>query len=338
MKHNSIIKKVRLINLRNLILPLIILAATLLAVYYFPFAKSLKPYTIDKLSDVMSAYKSNELYIEITVPALYHTGQEHSVNGRMEGQYYYTLEDGRCYIFLFSNAFLNKLKDTQDDLSELNNVTVKAGITDNSKSLSMLMTGLARELDWSASELMDITCPYIIDELDFNYFKGQILIWIYRILITTCIILIVYSLLCIIFPYLDRSIFNLRRYGRLKEQLKQAEHEMSTDILLRQGDFIITEHFLINLSDYNLMIIPLEHIIWTYKFSSYHILRYRRRKITYTLFILGTKKLHLRIPYLSKTDANTILSYLSTAYPDTLVGYRKEYEQIAKTRTKMATR
>ncbi len=338
MKHNSITKKVRLINLRNLILPLIILIATFLAIYYFPFAKSLKPYAIDKLSDITSAYKNGELYIEITVPTLYHTGQEHSVNGRMEGQYYYTLENDTCYFFLLSNTFLDKLEDTKDDLSELNNVTIRAGITSNSRSLSMLMTGIARELDWSPSGLQDITCPYIINELDFNYFKGQVLIWIYRILIIVCTILIIYNLLCTAFPYLDPSIFNLRHYGKLKKQLQQAEHEISTDILLRQGNFIITEHFLINMSTYDFMIIPLEQIVWAYKFSSYHILRYRRRKITYTLFILGARKLHIRIPHLSKTDANTILSYLDTTYPDTLVGYRKEYEKIAKTRTKMATR
>ncbi len=338
MKHNSITKKVRLINLSNVILPFIILIATVIAIYHFPFAKSLKPYAIDNLYDVTSAYKNGELYIEITVPTLYHTGQEHSVNGRTEGQYYYTLENDKCYFFLLSNAFLNKLENTHDNLSELNNVTIRAGITSNSRSLSMLRMGIARELDWSPSGLQDITCPYIIDELDYNYFKGQVLIWIYRILITICVVLIVYNLLCTAFPYLDPSLFTLRRYGRIKQQLQQAEHEMSTDILLRQGNFIITEHFLINLSTYNFMIIPLEQIVWAYKFSSYHIFRYRRRKITYTLFILGARKLHIRLPHLSKTDANTILTYLDITYPDTLIGYKREYEHLAKTRTKMATR
>lgn len=335
MKHSLIKKKVRLINLRNLIFPLIILIITVIAIYFFPFAKNSEPYTITSLAQLQEAYKSGELYIEADIPVLYHTGQEHYVNGKAEGQYYYALEDGRCYFFLLSNSFLNKYRESQNFPAELNNITVKAVITTNSKSLSMLINTISMELDWSFSGLSSITSHYIINELDFDYYKGLIILWVYRMLLIICIIITVYNILCIAFPKLDPAVFRIIRYGSISKQLKLAEHEISTNILLKQGRFIVTEHFLINLSTYDFMIMPLDKIVWAYKFSSYHMLRHRKRKITYTLFIYGKKKLNIRISHLSKSDANTILSYLDTAYPDILIGYRKEYEQLA---TKMATR
>jgi len=306
----------------------------LLAVYFFPFAKDSKPYKLDKLADIVSAHSDGKLYIEITIPTLRHTGHAHAVNGKTEGQYYYALEDNRCYFFLLSNTFLNMLDVSADTAGVLNDITVKAGISSNPKTLDMLISGISRELNWSHSGLLDITSPYIINELNFDYYKGLAILWIYRILIIVSAVIIVHSVFCIIFPYLDSSILHLRRYGSIKKQLMLAEHEMLTNILLKQGDFLITEHFLINLSSYNFMIMPLEKIIWVYKFSSYHILRYKQRKITYTLFIHGKKRLRIRVPYLSKYDANTILSYLATAYPDILISYKKEYEQAAKKRSR----
>ena len=337
MKHSLIKKKIRLANLRNLIFPLIIvLIITLAVIYFFPFAKNSEQYTINKLTELNSAYKNDELYIETTIHTLYHTGHEHYVNGKSEGQYYYTLEDGRCYFFLLSNTFLNKYKENSSLVPPvLNDITVKAVITTNSKSLSMLINTISMELEWSFSGLSAITSNYIINELDFDYYKGLTILWIYRILLLICVIMISHSILCIIFPLLDPDAFRIIRYGSVSKQLKLAESEMSANILLKQGRFIITKHFLINLSTSDFVLMPLDKIVWAYKFSSYHMLRRRRRKITYTLFIYGKKRLNIRISHLSKSDANTILSYLDTNYPDILIGYRKEYEHLA---TKMATR
>ncbi len=336
MKHSLIKKKVRISNLRNLIFPLfIVLIITIAVLYFFPFAKNTEPYQINKLEELQDAYKKGELYIKANIPVLYHTGQEHYVNGKSEGQYYYTLEDGRCYFFLLSNSFLNKHKEAQTVPPVLNDVTVNAIITTNSKSLSMLINMISMELDWSFAGMSSVTSHYIINELDFDYYKGMVILWTYRILLLICVIIITHSIICIIFPKLDPAVFRLIRYGRLNSQLKLAEQEMSAAIHLKQGNFIITEHFLINLSTNNFVLIPLEQIVWAYKFSSYHMLRRRRRKITYTLFLHGKKKLAIRVPHLSKSDANAILSYLDSNNSDILVGYRKEYEQLA---TKMATR
>lgn len=336
MKNSLINKAVRISSLKSLVFPLIILIATTIALlYFFPFAKNTEPYKISSLNELTQAHDKGELYIETDVSMLYHTGHEHYVNGKARGQYYYTIEDGKCYFFLLSNSFLNKYKKDRSVPQTLSDITVKAVITTSQKNLSTLINMISMELDWLPSGMSFVTSDYIINELDSDYYKGIVILWIYRILILICIILIAHSILCIIFPCLEPKLLRLRRYGSLKKQLKLAESEMSSAIYLKQDSFIITEHFLINLSPDNFILMPVDKIVWAYKFSSYHMLRQKRRKITYTLFIHGSRRLNTRIRHLSKFDANSILSYLASNYPDILTGYRKEYEQIA---TKMATR
>lgn len=319
-------------NLSDLILPSIIIAIICLMLYFLPFTEVLKPTAITELSDINDAYADGAHYVNISVDTLYSTGYECSRNGRTAGKYYYTIQDNRCYFFLISQKHLNTLKRQQQSLEVLYDVNVTAGLQSGGKPQAAIMESLAKELGWTYSGLIGISSRLLINEADYHYYKSLAILYVIIFILAAACLIILRSLLAIAFPALYAPMFRLRRYGGIKAQLELAEQEMSTKLTLRQNDFLITESFLIDLSNHDVQLIPLDKIVWAYKFSSYHPFRYKHRRITYTLCLYCKQKVLFKSPYQLKINADSVLDYLNAYYPDVLIGYSKEYEKTARQR------
>ena len=331
MYSKNILNTVRIKNAINIIFPGILL--TLIIVFYIhsPLHNILNPVRTDKLSNIRTIYSSGNNYVNLTVNTLYDSGLDCIRNGKLAGRYYYAFENNYCYFFLISNKHLESYSEENDtDLSALSNFTIKAGIQNNPKVLNDIINHISRDLSWTAAGMDKSTSGYLISEPDYPFIKTCIIFAILLILTVIATLSISYSLICICCPYLYKSIIKLRHYGKIKEQIRQVNSELRDTPSLNDEHFIITKNYLLIYSSDDFQIIPLSQIIWAYKFSSYHPLKYRNRKITYTLCVYGRHNVSLISPHHSKYNTDRVLEYLSDNHPDILIGYSREYENITK--------
>ena len=312
----NILNTVRIKNAINIIFPGILLA--LIIVFYInsPLHNILNPVRTTKLSDV---------------DTLYDSGLDCIRNGKLAGRYYYAFDNNYCYFFLISSKHLESYtKKNNFDLSVLNNFTVKAGITNNPGVLRDIIEHMAHDLSWTPAGMDKNTSGYLISEPDYPLIKTYIIFVILLILTVITTLSILYSLICICCPYLYKSIIKLRHYGKITVQIKQANQELKDTLFFNDEHFVITKNYLMICSIDDFQIIPLSQIVWAYKFSSYHPLKYRSRKITYTLCIYGRYDVSLISPHHSKYNTDRVLEYLHNNYSNILIGYSREHENIAK--------
>jgi hypothetical protein len=89
----------------------------------------------------------------------------------------------------------------------------------------------------------------------------------------------------------------------------------------------ITEHYFIETSNYGVAIVPIDKIIWIYKYSTLHKFLWHHFSISYTLYITAGKRQYIKCPKNTKTDIDGIIDYLSEANHDILVGFSEENRQ-----------
>jgi hypothetical protein len=86
----------------------------------------------------------------------------------------------------------------------------------------------------------------------------------------------------------------------------------------------ITEHYFIETSSYGVAIVPIDAIIWIYKYSTMHKFLWHHFSITYTLYITAGKRHYIKCPKNIKSDIDGIMDYLAEANHDILVGFSEE--------------
>ena len=333
MRSKNIQTTVRLKNAVNMIFPGILLVLVILFFIKSPLRDILFPFHTDKLSDIATAYNNDCRYVDLTVDTLYDSGIDCIRNGRKTGRYYYAFENNYCYFFLISVKQLDAYAaENGSDLSTVKNISIKAGITINPKVLNEIITDISHDLSWTHSGMSNSTSKYLISEPDYPFIRATIIAAILFAITVISVAVLLYSLVCICCPCVYRPVFRLRRYGKIREHIRQANAELKNAVRLNDGRFIITTNYLMICSTDEFQIIPLEYIVWAYKFSSYHPIKYKNRKITYTLCVYGKRHVSLISPHNFKINADNVLEYLHNYNPGILIGYSREQEALAKAR------
>ena len=138
------------------------------------------------------------------------------------------------------------------------------------------------------------------------------------------LICIVFFILYICFPILSPACQDLALFGNPKKLLDQAEEELATLPQLATEDMFITEHFFIETSVYGNAIIPIDQIIWIYKYSTLHKFFWYHFSISYTLHISANRHLYIQCPKNIKSDIDGIMDYLAEANHNILVGFNEK--------------
>ena len=106
-----------------------------------------------------------------------------------------------------------------------------------------------------------------------------------------------------------------------QEVSKEAEEELATLPQLATEDMFITEHYFIMTSPYGNAIVPIQEILWIYKYSTLNKVLWYHFSISYTLHITANKHLFIHCPKNIKSDIDGIMDYLAEANHDILVGF-----------------
>ena len=298
--------------------PIVYLVILIIVWNIFSLSELLFPSPFTAKSTLTETHSQNTKYVEAYLSDLYFTGYTRTFLGNTIGYYYYTMRNEECYFVLLSP------RSCEEGLPFISELTISAALYPGNDTYQLLLDNIARDLNWTGAGIRSKVSPYYLSEPDFNPIGNKILFLFIFATGAYALISVLLSVLYIKKPILSPPCHNLGLYGDKEALLEQAEEELATLPQLATEDIFITEHFFILVSEYGIAIIPIDQIVWIYKYSTMHKFFWYHFSITYTLHISANKHLYLRCPKNVKSDIDGIADYLAEANHDILVGFSEE--------------
>lgn len=309
------IKRVYRRRLISPILYLVILAALWLLL---PLYDILFPQTLDTPEVLTACSNARSSYIQADLKDLYFTGYTNTLVGQTTGYYYYTLWDKQCVIVLLSPG------TCEEGLPHIDSVHIRGRVLEGNPAFHTLLDNLSEDLAWTKEGISQKVSTCFISEPAFKLITSTLLMAVYFITGAYALVRLLLDILYICFPVLSPACRQLGRFGRPGVLLAQAETELATLPQLATEDMFITEHYFIVLANYGVAVVPIQEMIWIYKYSTLHKILWYHFSISYTLHITANKHLYIHCPKNMKSDIDGIMDYLSEANHDILVGFNEE--------------
>lgn len=313
-----ITKNIKALYKRRLFSPIIYLLLVVILWHVFSLTDLLFPVNLPENATLSEFYNNDEENVHTTLKDLKFTGYTRNHFSGTDGYYYYTIRNDECIIVLLSPS------TCEEGLPSIEEVTVTAKIKTGSDSFHALLQNLSSDLNWTEKGISSKVSSYYISEPDYNHTTNTFLFLIIFATSGYAILCIVLYILFIIFPVLSPCCQDLALFGNPKKLLAQAEEELATLPQLATEDMFITEHFFIETSVYGNAIVPIDQIIWIYKYSTLHKFFWYHFSISYTLHISANKHLYIRCPKNIKSDIDGIMDYLAEANHNILVGFSEK--------------
>ena len=313
-----ITRNIRAFYKRRLFSPIIYLLILLILWFLFPLGEILSPLTLKNASQIEGVYEADKEYVLVTFEDLTFTGYTTSRFGSTNGYWYYGVKDEVCYIVLLTPF------TCEEGNPSIEKLTATCRIVNHPKLYEKLLNALSTDLEWTAEGMSNQLPNVFYSEPDFNPFTNFILFIVYFGTLVYTLISLIRYVLYIFFPYLAPACQNLIVFGNPKKQLEEAEEELATLPQLATEDMFITEHYFIMTSPYGNAIVPIQEILWIYKYSTLHKFLWYHFSISYTLHISANKHMFIHCPKNIKSDIDGIMDYLSEANHDILVGFTEE--------------
>ncbi len=303
----------------RLFAPIIFLVILIAITIIFPIGHLILPksYEEEEIS-LYDMYKSGENYAMFDLYNLYFTGYTSKWLDSTRGYYYYTMIDSECVVVLLDPDTCKQGQPT------IENIHIKGKILYDSQAARSLLQNMAADLNWSEEGILSTVSSYTISEPDATDFPSHIFEFLYIVLGIYSICSILIYAIYIAFPVLSLPVQKTRAYGKPADILAEAEEELATLPQLATEDMFITEHYFIETSSYGVAIVPIDAIIWIYKYSTMHKFLWHHFSITYTLYITAGKRHYIKCPKNIKSDIDGIMDYLAEANHNILVGFSEE--------------
>lgn len=311
-------KNIKAYYQRKILFPIAYLLILLSVWNIFSLSDLFFPERLAEDATLESAYKQEDHYVRTTLSNLHFTGYTRTFFGNTTGYYYYATRNGECFLVLLSP------KSCEEGLPFIETLSFSAVLTKGDEPFQMVLDNLAKDLSWTSGGIHSKVSPYYLSESDYNPMGNRALLMFISFTGIYALISTLLSILFIRVPVLSPACQNLGLFGNAKELLEQAEEELATLPQLATEDMFITEHFFILTSFYGNAIIPIDEIVWIYKYSTMHKLFWYHFSISYTLYISANKNFYLRCPKNTKSDIDGIIDYLAEANHDILVGFNEE--------------
>lgn len=313
-----ITRNIRAFYKRRLFSPIVYLLILLILWIIFPLGEMLAPMRVENASQIESIYEAKKEYATVTFEDLTFTGYTTKRFGSTNGYWYYGEKDDVCYIVLLTP------RTCEEGLPTIETITTTCRIVNHEKLYEQLLKVLSTDLDWTIEGLTNQLPPVYYSEPDNNPMTNSLLFLVYfGTLIYSLISLGRYTLF-IYNPHLAPACQNLIVFGNPRKQLEEAEEELATLPQLATEDMFITEHYFIMTSPYGNAIVPIQEILWIYKYSTLHKFLWYHFSISYTLHIAANKHMFIQCPKNIKSDIDGIIDYLAEANHDILVGFTEE--------------
>ncbi|MCC8168367.1 MAG: hypothetical protein LIO37_03395 [Clostridiales bacterium] len=284
----------------------------------FPMDAMLHPHALDETQELAETYHASSTYIRGTFTNLTFCGYTKEIYGQTVGYYYYGVRGDQCYIILLSPS------SCEEGLPTIDSITVTCRILEGSTAYNELLMNLAEDLNWTTDGISNQLSSYYYSEPGYLSWLLTILYILYFGTLAYAVLSLVLYCIYIRFPVLSPPCLDMAIYGHPIDMLAQAEEELATLPQLATEDMFITEHYFILTSPYGNAIVPIQEILWIYKYSTLHKILWYHFSISYTLHITANKHYYVRCPKNLKSDIDGIIDYLSEANHNILVGFSEE--------------
>lgn len=300
MNSNYIYKQIRRISLINLTIPAVLAIIVVIMYINIPFGDILHPKQLNNTLDADKMYTDDVRFVNASFDKLYYTGYDYIKNGKTAGYYYYSLDDYKCTFVLVDSDNIKEPKDT------ISGYSMNASLEKQNDLIKKMISGFSKNLDWTNDGLLSVTSVCFIDETGFNssmyVFFGVCLFILVVLLFSYLIINIVYF----VAPGLDPACLKIKKITGNLNCLVQADAEIndSESIIYYSKKIIITNHYLFYRGIFNIDVIPVSAI------NKIHKTAHSVFKNGCTVSFTCTHKLKFYIPYIKKTDFNSIKNIL----------------------------
>lgn len=311
-------RSIKSVYLKKLIAPFLSFLLLIILWFLLPFSELLFPNRLSDYTQIENSARKGKPYIQIDLTDLYFTGYTNTLLGQTTGYYYYTLQEGRCIFVLLSG------RTSEEGLPHIEHARIRGKILNRGRGYQQLAEALAQDLDWTERGLKGKTSSYLISEPAFLSPLSIFLLFLYFSMTIYALAEIGTSILYIFFPVLSPPCRRLGRFGKASLLLAEAEEELATLPQLATEDMFITEHYFIEIADSGIAVVPIQEMVWIYKYSTLHKIFWYHFNISYTLHITTSKHLHIQCPKNIKSDIDGIIDYLAEANHNILVGFSEE--------------
>ncbi len=325
-------KHIRRVYRRRLISPILYLIILTVLWLILPLYDILFPQNLDSIDNLSAYSNTHSSYVSAKLDNLYFTGYTNNSFGRTNGYYYYTLQNEKCVIILLNP------RTCEEGLPQIDSVQIRGRVLKGNTAYDALLDHLSQDLNWTKEGISQKTSGYFISEPAFRLVSSTLLMGIYLATGAYALIRLLLYILYICLPALSPACRKLRLFGKPSAMLSQAEEELATLPQLATEDMFITEHYFIVLANYGIAIVPIQEIIWIYKYSTLHKILWHHFSISYTLHITANKHLYIQCPKNMKSDIDGIIDYLSEANHEILVGFNEENRLKVKQKTRQSRR
>jgi len=318
MNSSKLKQSIQGVNLFRMIFPILFLFLLLIVTLQFPIVNCLFPTNIDSSKSPTELYNSKSIYVKTNTGKLYYTGYDYLKGSSVKGHYFYSLENGKCTIYLFSKIYF---KDGVP--STLDNVEIKAMLIHNRSNLEQLLTLMAKDMNWTYDGLASCTDTVIISQMNYAVIPS-VLIGIFIFFAFSFSLAHIFILLFNIFmPQYAYTFVVLGHHGARKKIIIDAANELEYKIYFKAENMYLTKHYFIYASKFNIAIIPLANMAWAYKYSRLH--RYFIfGHMNYTIKIYTKNKFQYIFSGKTKEAADNFLAYLKEQNENMLIGYTHE--------------
>lgn len=303
---------------RRLFSPIVYLVLLLLSWLILPMHSMLMPQTVSDGVSFANIYKNTDRYVKLSFDELNFTGYTSEKHGSTEGYFYYGKYCNELVIVLLSP------QTCEEGLPTIKDIQVTGKMVKGQRSYSQLLSDLAKDLSWTTEGISGQLPKYFFSEPDYHMRSTIFMFVAFFGTGAYALICLILYLLYIKFPFLSPTCQNLIVFGHPIRMLEEAEEELATLPQLATEDMFITEHYFILTSPYGNAVVPIQEILWIYKYSTLHKFLWYHFSISYTLHITANKHLYIHCPKNTKSDIDGIIDYLAEANHDILVGFNEE--------------
>lgn len=270
-------------------------------------------------SQAAAEYHNGTSYVNARLSNLYYTGVNRTSGRKVKGYYYYCLYDNNCYYILISPSVLGLDGNSQTPPATLSEFNCKAKLDSNTAEIDTLNSMVSTNLNWTSQSLNMMSSKVLINQYRMSQGKEYILLALIAFVSLLAILHELIIVISLINPLYSRTVLRLSRYGNKTELYQAACDEFESSHAYAPG-ITLTDNFFIAYDKHNIHIVPLNVIVWAYKFGTMQTIMLRHN-ISYSLSVVANDKKHYIVHHKTKDAVELVLNALQTRFPEILIGY-----------------
>lgn len=310
---------IKKINRRKLIMPGIFVVFCIVMLHVTKLYNLFSLPVVTDPAQAASEYHTGTSYVNAKLTNLYYTGVNYTRGRNIKGCYYYCLYENNCYYILISASTLGLDDYSKTPPALISEFTCRAKLDSNISEIEALNNLVSTNLNWTSQALNMMSSKVLINQYRMSLGREYVLLGLIGF---TALLAVMHELIIIISlinPLYSRTVMRLARYGNKLELYQSACDEFETSHAYAPG-ITLTDNFFIAYDRHNVHIVPLDAIVWAYKFGTMHT-RMLHLDISYSLSVVACDKKHYIVHHKTKDAVELVLNALQTRFPEILIGY-----------------